>query len=97
MGNNNIQQKQNIGIWLKKSDAPTYGLYKDFTIPTNYYYCSNCKQVISDRYGLYPYCPYCGSSMFTPGEIEEYQTRVKELAEQKKISEEQNRVFSMLP
>lgn len=32
---------------------------------THYYKCSHCRYVMSDRYGLYKYCPNCGARMDT--------------------------------
>ena len=46
------------GHWIKSEEAN--GM-KHLMI--EYYDCSECGEQISDRYGLYPYCPYCGAKM----------------------------------
>ena len=48
-----------VGRWKKNSDTPTF-----IGIHTLYYYdCSACGNTISNWYGLYPFCPYCGAQM----------------------------------
>ncbi len=49
------------GIWQPNydRDAPTY----DSGLMIRYFHCSVCKGDISDRYGLYRYCPHCGAKM----------------------------------
>lgn len=49
------------GQWLPNydRDAPTY----DSGLMIRYFHCSVCKGDISDRYGLYRYCPHCGAKM----------------------------------
>ena len=45
--------------WCNNYDSPTYMCGKEL----HYYDCSECGSVISDWYGLFPFCPYCGAKM----------------------------------
>lgn len=53
------------GRWIRNGDAPTYESpsWWNGTIELLYYDCSECGATISDRYGTYLYCPYCGAKM----------------------------------
>lgn len=55
------EQLAPYGQWLPNygRDAPTY----DGGLMIRYFHCSVCKGDISDRYGLYRYCPHCGAKM----------------------------------
>ena len=49
------------GQWMPAYDriAPTY----EGGQLVQHFYCSVCKKDITDRYGKYRYCPYCGAKM----------------------------------
>lgn len=59
--------------WIKNNNIPTYkytqwsesvlsNIAINVLLPI-YYDCSECGESISDRYGLFPYCPHCGARM----------------------------------
>ena len=52
----NAQDAQRYGCWIKDETEKCCSAHE-------YYDCSECGEQISDRYGLFPYCPYCGAKM----------------------------------
>ena len=50
------------GHWIYNDNVMRWGFEHE------YYICSECGDEISDRYGLYPYCPYCGAKMAVENE-----------------------------
>lgn len=50
------------GKWIRNGDTPTY-MNTYGVIEVLYYDCSECGGTISDRYGRFPYCPWCGAKM----------------------------------
>lgn len=51
-------EAKKIGRWIRK-DTPTHSVSGDLC----YYDCSACGGTISNWYGIYPFCPYCGAQM----------------------------------
>ena len=46
------------GRWIKNENVSASDMFL-----SAYYDCSECGEEISDRYGLYAYCPFCGAKM----------------------------------
>ncbi len=55
-----IADAAELGYWIEKASI---GRMKIFGRTVRYFACSECGQEISDVYGLFPYCPYCGAEM----------------------------------